>query len=98
MVYASVREVGGEPSAESAAVGAGPVGTQQADVFRADRGLLRPFGIKLGSRQGTKKFDEAARLACCHDDLLYACVNALLEALAAIEAQIAPWTSRFRRG
>ena len=56
--------------------------------FGQIRGLLRPFGIKLGSRQGTKKFDEAARLACCHDDMLYACVNALLEALAAIEVQI----------
>ena len=26
------------------------------------RGLLRPFGIKLASRQGSRKFDEAARL------------------------------------
>jgi transposase len=56
--------------------------------FGQIRGLLRPFAIKLGSRQGTKKFDEAARAACRHDDVLYACVNALLEALAAIEVQI----------
>jgi transposase len=56
--------------------------------FGQIRGLLRPFGIKLGSRQGTKKFDEAARAACRHDDVLYACLNALLEALAAIEVQI----------
>jgi transposase len=57
--------------------------------FGQIRGLLRPFGIRLASRQGTKRFDEAARAAVRHDDLLYACVNALLEALAAIEMQIA---------
>lgn len=56
--------------------------------FGQIRGLLRPFGIRLASRQGTKRFDEAARAAVRQDDLLYACVNALLEALAAIEMQI----------
>lgn len=64
--------------------------------FGQIRGLLRPFGIKLGSRQGTKKFDEAARAACRHDDVLYACVNALLEALAAIEAQVAALDKQVR--
>jgi transposase len=57
--------------------------------FGQIRGLLRPFGIKLASWQGTKRFDEAARAAVREDDLLYACVNALLEALAVIEMQIA---------
>jgi transposase len=57
--------------------------------FGQIRDLLRPFGIRLASRQGTKRFDEAAQSAVCQDDLLYACVNALLEALAAIEMQIA---------
>jgi transposase len=57
--------------------------------FGQIRGLLRPFGIRLAARQGTKRFDEAARAAVRQDDLLYACVNALLEALAAIEMQIA---------
>jgi transposase len=57
--------------------------------FGQIRGMLRPFGIKLPGRQGTRKFDSAARAACRDDDLLYACVNALLEALAAIEVQIA---------
>lgn len=57
--------------------------------FGQIRGLLRPFGIRLASRQGTKRFDEAARAAVRQDDLLHACVNALLEALAAIEMQIA---------
>lgn len=57
--------------------------------FGQIRGLLRPFGIKLRVRQGTGKFDEAARAATRHDDTLYGCVHALLEALAAIEAQIA---------
>ncbi len=56
--------------------------------FGQIRGMLRPFGIKLPARQGTKKFDEAVRSACRHDDLLYICVNALLEALASIEMQI----------
>ena len=58
-------------------------------LFGQIRGLLRPFGIKLASRQGSRKFDEAVRLASHHDDVLYSCVSALLEALAAIEAQIA---------
>ena len=31
------------------------------------RGLLRPFGIRLPSRQGTKKFAEAAHQAVAHD-------------------------------
>ncbi len=57
--------------------------------FGQIRGMLRPFGITLGGRQGTKRFEEAARAATRHDDLLYGCVNALLEALAAIEVQIA---------
>ena len=35
------------------------------------------------------RFDEAARAAVCQDDILYACVASLLEALAAVEAQIA---------
>lgn len=53
------------------------------------RGLLRPFGIRLPSRQGTKKFSEAAYGAVRHDAMLYSSVSALMEALAAIEAQIA---------
>ncbi len=53
------------------------------------RGLLRPFGIKIASRQGTKRFDEAVRMATNNDDLLYGSMSALLEALAAIEMQVA---------
>jgi transposase len=64
--------------------------------FGQIRGMLRPFGIRLAARQGTGKFDTAARVACRHDDLLYACVNALLEALAAIEAQIAALDKKVR--
>lgn len=64
--------------------------------FGQIRGMLRPFGIKLASRQGTKRFDEAVRAACRHDDVLYDCVNALLEALAAIEMQITALDKRVR--
>src|SRR5262249_44781441 len=53
------------------------------------RGLLRPFGIRLPSRQGTKKFAEAAHQAVRRDNMLHASVTALLETLAAIEGQIA---------
>ena len=53
------------------------------------RGVLRPPGIRLPSRQGTKKFSAAAHHAVRHDAMLNASVTALLEALAAIEAQIA---------
>jgi transposase len=64
--------------------------------FGQIRGMLRPFGIRLAARQGTGRFDAAARAACRHDDLLYACVNALLEALASIEAQIAALDKKVR--
>ncbi len=64
--------------------------------FGQIRGMVRPFGIRLAAHQGTGKFDEAARAACRHDDLLYGCVNALLEALGAIEAQIAALDKRVR--
>jgi transposase len=53
------------------------------------RGLLRPFGIRLPLRQGPKKFSEAAHQAVRRDNMLHASVTALLEALAAIEGQIA---------
>ena len=52
------------------------------------RGLLRPFGIRLPSRQGTKKFAEAAHQAVRRDNMLHASVTALLEALAASAAPI----------
>jgi transposase len=53
------------------------------------RGLLRPFGIRLPSRQGTKKFAEAAHRVVRRDNMLHVSVTALLEVLAAIEGQIA---------
>lgn len=64
--------------------------------FGQIRGLLRPFGIRVPSRQGTKKFDAAVREVTCQDDILYACVNALLEALASIEMQIAVLDKRVK--
>jgi hypothetical protein len=36
------------------------------------RGVLRPFGIRLPSRQGTKKFAEAAHQAVRRDNVLHA--------------------------
>ena len=51
------------------------------------RGLLRPFGIRLPSRAGRKKFDEAAYLATRKDAILHAAIRALLESLASIEGQ-----------
>jgi hypothetical protein len=51
------------------------------------RGLLRPFGIKLPSRAGGKKFYEAAYLAACDDPILHAAIRAPLESLASIEGQ-----------
>ena len=64
--------------------------------FGQIRGMVRPFGIRLAVRQGTAKFDEAVRAACRHDELLYGCVSALLEALDAIGAQIAALDKRVR--
>jgi transposase len=53
------------------------------------RGLLRPFGIRLPSRVGAKKFAEAAYQTTRNDPLMHASINALLEALASIDAQVA---------
>lgn len=53
------------------------------------RGLLRPFGIRLPSRVGTKIFAEAAHQATRSDAIMHAGITALLEALASIEAQLA---------
>jgi transposase len=53
------------------------------------RGLLRPFGVRLPSRAGMKKFAEAAHQAVQADRLLQAGIEALLEALASIDSQIA---------
>ncbi len=60
------------------------------------RGLLRPFGIRLPSRQGTKKFADAAYQAVAHDAMLSASVTALMEALAAIEGQLARLDDRLK--
>jgi transposase len=57
---------------------------------------LRPFGIRLPSRQGTKKFDAAAHEAVRHDPVLSASVTALLETLAAVESQIARLDERLK--
>jgi transposase len=39
------------------------------------RGVLRPFGIRLPSRQGTKKFSTAAHQAVRHDAMFNASVR-----------------------
>lgn len=53
------------------------------------RGLLRPFGIRLPSRAGMKKFMAAAYQSTRDDPVMGASIEALLEALASIEAQLA---------
>lgn len=58
-------------------------------LYSQVRGLLRPFGIRLASRQGTKRFMAAAHEAVRGDELLSLSVSALLETLAAVESQIA---------
>lgn len=65
-------------------------------VYGQIRGVLRPFGVRLPGRAGTKRFDEAARAAVREDDILYACISALLEALGAVEAQLAALDKRIR--
>lgn len=65
-------------------------------VYGQIRGVLRPFGVRLPARAGTKRFDEAARAAVRTDDTLYACVAALLEALGAVAAQVAALDKRIR--
>lgn len=63
-------------------------------VYGQIRGVLRPFGIRLPARAGTARFDAAARAAVREDDVLYACIHALLEALGAVEARdTRRWTS-----
>jgi len=52
------------------------------------RGLLRPFGIRLPSRVGAKTFAEAAYQVTRDDRVMGAGIEALLEILASIEAQL----------
>lgn len=65
-------------------------------VYGQVRGVLRPFGIRLPARAGTARFDAAARAAVREDDVLYACIDSLLEALGAVEAQLAALDKRIR--
>jgi transposase len=60
------------------------------------RGLLRPFGVRLPSRVGTKTFAEAAHQAMRNDALIQATIAALLEALTAIDAQLAKLDSELK--
>ncbi len=53
------------------------------------RGLLRPFGLRLPSRAGMKRFTVAAYEAVPKDDLMHTGISAFLEALASIDSQIA---------
>jgi transposase len=54
--------------------------------LQSGAGPFRPFGARLPSRAGMKKFAEAAYQAAQNDRLLQAGIAALLEALATIEA------------
>lgn len=65
-------------------------------IYGQIRGVLRPFGIRLPPRAGTARFDAAARAAVREDDILYACIHSLLEALGSVEAQIAALDKRVR--
>jgi transposase len=85
LIQRGAREVRAEPS------GQGVVGSRD-QLVRAKRalgnqvrGVLRPFGIRLPSRQGTKKFSTAAHQAVRHDHVQCERDGAVLEALAAIE-------------
>ncbi|MEJ2378766.1 MAG: transposase [Pseudolabrys sp.] len=67
------------------------------------RGLLRPFGIRLLSHRGTKKFAAAAHQTVAHDAMLSASVTALMEALSATarrygiaRSQLLQWRRSFR--
>ncbi len=53
------------------------------------RGMLRPFGVRLPARQGTKRFAAAVEEAVAGDAVLGAAAGALLQALAAIDGQLA---------
>ena len=61
------------------------------------RGLLRPFGIRIGQRAGAKRFEEEVRMACNRQDILYAAASALLDVLAGVEGQIAALDKQVRR-
>jgi transposase len=60
------------------------------------RGLLRPFGVRLTSRAGMKKFAVASYKAVQKDDLMHAGISALLETLASIDAQIAKFDDELK--
>ena len=53
------------------------------------RGLLRPLRMGICLAAGGVSFDEAVRMACNKEDVLYIAVGALLDALANVASQIA---------
>lgn len=59
------------------------------DLGNQVRGLLRPFGIRISARAGSKDFDAAAREAVAGDRVLAPAIGALLEALARIDSELA---------
>lgn len=52
------------------------------------RGLLRPFGIRLACRQGSRQFETQARQSVENDPELFAIIDALFSSLEGISAQI----------
>ena len=64
LVQRGAREVRGEPPVQGAAGIARPVGTSRAALGNQVRGVLRPFGIRLPSRQGTKSFRRRPIMRC----------------------------------
>ncbi|WP_333825141.1 IS110 family transposase [Pinisolibacter sp.] len=60
----------------------------RTQLYGQIRGLLRPFGVKISSRSGSKGFVEAVGTACQREDVLHAAVSVLLTAPEAITEQI----------
>jgi transposase len=66
------------------------------DLSNQVRGLLRPFGIRIAATARSKRFAEEARMAVADDALLSHVVGALLEAIEALDSQLADLNATVR--
>lgn len=60
----------------------------RTQLYGQIRGLLRPFGVEISSRSGSRGFAQAVRMVCQREEVLSVAVSARLTALEAVAVQV----------
>jgi len=66
------------------------------DLGNNVRGMLRPFGVRISARVGSKRFEQEAREAVAGEATLALAVGALLDILAHIDGELAELDAQVR--